>query len=74
MKYGNGSALTGELHGETLVIEKRLKGILKSSVYRHGDVAQMVERPLSMREVLGSMPSFSNFFFNPSCKTFVHFL
>ena len=25
-----------------------------------GDVAQMVERSLSMREVLGSIPSFSN--------------
>ena len=25
----------------------------------HGDVAQMVERSLSMREVLGSIPSFS---------------
>ena len=28
-----------------------------------GDVAQMVERPLSMREALGSTPSFSTFFF-----------
>ena len=27
---------------------------------RVGDVAQMVERSLSMREVLGSIPSFSN--------------
>ena len=27
-----------------------------------GDVAQVVERSLSMREALGSMPSFSNFF------------
>lgn len=26
---------------------------------REGDVAQMVERSLSMREVLGSIPSFS---------------
>ena len=26
---------------------------------KHGDVAQMVERSLSMREALGSMPSFS---------------
>ena len=30
-------------------------------VLRHGDVAQMVERSLSMREALGSMPSFSIF-------------
>jgi hypothetical protein len=28
-----------------------------------GDVAQMVERSLSMREVRGSMPRFSIFFF-----------
>ena len=27
----------------------------------YGDVAQMVERALSMREVLGSMPNFSTF-------------
>ena len=30
---------------------------------RHGELAQMVERPLSMREVPGSIPGFSNFFF-----------
>ena len=28
---------------------------------QHGDVVQMVERPLSMREVLGSMPNFSSY-------------
>ncbi len=28
---------------------------------RNGDVAQMVERPLSMREVQGSIPCFSTF-------------
>ena len=28
-----------------------------------GDVAQMVERSLSMREALGSMPSFSTYAF-----------
>ena len=27
----------------------------------HGDLAQMVERSLSMREALGSMPRFSRF-------------
>ena len=31
-----------------------------------GDVAQMVERSLSMREVLGSMPSFSKTFWSYS--------
>ena len=30
---------------------------------KKGDVAQMVERPLSMREVLGSIPNFSTFSF-----------
>ena len=30
-------------------------------VSEHGDVAQMVERSLSMREALGSMPRFSTF-------------
>ena len=28
----------------------------------NGELAQMVERPLCMREVPGSMPGFSNFF------------
>ena len=31
-----------------------------------GDLAQMVERSLSMREALGSMPRFSTFFSNAS--------
>ena len=30
-----------------------------------GDLAQMVERSLSMREALGSMPRFSIFFLDP---------
>ena len=30
---------------------------------KNGDVAQLVERSLSMRKVLGSIPSFSTFFF-----------
>ena len=34
-------------------------GILLQS---NGKLAQMVERPLCMREVPGSMPGFSNFF------------
>ncbi len=33
--------------------------VLCVSYRREGDVAQMVERSLSMREVLGSIPSFS---------------
>ncbi len=35
---------------------------------QHGDVAHMVERSLSMREVLGSMPNFSTFFFTNTNK------
>ncbi len=31
--------------------------------FQYGDVAHMVERSLSMREVLGSMPNFSTLFF-----------
>ena len=30
-----------------------------STIFNHGDVAQMVERSLSMREVRGSMPRIS---------------
>ena len=33
-----------------------------------GDLAQMVERSLSMREALGSMPRFSSYFFLVSCS------
>ena len=34
-----------------------------ASVIRAGELAQMVERSLSMREVPGSMPGFSNHLF-----------
>ncbi len=34
-----------------------------------GDVAQMVERSLSMREVRGSIPRISSFFFLPPSTT-----
>ena len=34
------------------------------AISRIGDVAQMVERMLSMHEALGSIPSFSTLFFN----------
>ena len=36
---------------------------LPAIVQENRDLAQMVERSLSMREALGSMPRFSNFFF-----------
>ena len=41
------------------------KCVMNASRYRVcvGGVAQMVERPLSMREVLGSIPSASKLFF-----------
>ena len=38
-----------------------LLDLCMTKVYRNGDVAQMVERPLSMREVQGSIPCFSTF-------------
>lgn len=44
---------------------------LTLSVYSNGGLAQMVERPLSMREVRGSMPRFSiykNFFLKKKGK------
>ena len=34
--------------------------ILNGAIYRIGELAQMVERPLCMREVPGSIPGFSN--------------
>ena len=39
--------------------------LLCRRIHRLGDVAQMVERPLSMREALGSTPSFSTLSFFP---------
>ena len=39
------------------------KYIITRTCHQHGDVAHMVERSLSMREVLGSMPNFSSSLF-----------
>jgi hypothetical protein len=36
--------------------------LIITALHHKGDVAQMVERSLSMREVRGSIPRISNFF------------
>ena len=51
--------LTG-FPGETGAKERAC--VCASSIRMEGDVAQMVERPLSMREVQGSIPCFSTIF------------
>jgi hypothetical protein len=42
-----------------LGLSKTLKYSLKRTIMRNGDVAQMVERSLCMREVRGSIPRIS---------------
>ncbi len=39
--------------------------------YKNGELAQMVERSLSMREVVGSIPTFSNNFISNFYKILI---
>ena len=48
------------LHRWTCLCEIQLRNCNNFSQHNDGGLAQMVERPLSMREVRGSMPRFSN--------------
>ena len=49
--------------GQILALLEQPVGIASRLIRPRGDLAQMVERSLSMREALGSMPRFSSFLY-----------
>ena len=51
-----------------LIHKTRIYKLGFSDNYHDGDVAQMVERSLSMRQVVGSMPIISTFYFASVCE------